>query len=319
MNSLEQPRVAVIVGPTGVGKSALAVAIAEHLRGEIVNADSRQLYIGMDIGTAKPTAEQRARVPHHLLDVCAPDQPLDVAKFAALGRRAIEDIAARCRPVIVCGGSGLYLKVLLRGVFLGPAASPELRRELLKQSAQHGPQYLHQRLRAVDPQSAQRIAPRDVVRVVRALEVFYLTGTPLSVYHQHHGFSQARYETLMLGLTMERERLYARIDRRFDAALASGFLDEVRALLAQGYDFGRPPLSTIGYRHLAAYLRGEMALEQAVALAKRDTRRFAKRQLTWFRRDGQIRWMTPEQAQERALEMFSRFLRADRPCSVAIS
>jgi tRNA dimethylallyltransferase len=311
MSTATRVRIGLIVGPTATGKSALAVDIAERLGAEIVNADSRQLYIGMDIGTAKPTPEQRARVAHHLLDVCTPDRPLDVARFAALGRRAIEEIAARGRPVMVCGGSGLYLKVLLRGIFPGPAASPELRRELLEEGARHGPQYLHEKLRAADPLAAQRIAPRDVARALRALEVFRLTGTPLSVYHERHGFVEARYEGLVIGLAMAREQLYAAIDRRFDASLAAGFLDEVRALLARGYDFGRPPLSTIGYRHLAAHLRGEMALEQAVALAKRDTRRFAKRQLTWFRRDGQILWMTPEQAGVQAPAMFSRFLCAD--------
>jgi tRNA dimethylallyltransferase len=305
-------RLGLIVGPTATGKSALAVELAERIGAEIVNADSRQLYLGMDIGTAKPTAEQRARAPHHLLDVCPPDQPLDAARFAALARCAIEDITRRGHPVIVCGGSGLYIKALLKGIFPGPAACPELRRQMLEESARYGPGYLHDRLREVDPVAAERIAAHDQTRLLRALEVFRLTGTPLSVYHERHGFAETRYETVTIGLNMERKQLYEEIDRRFDALMAVGFLDEVRTLLGRGYNFERAPLSTIGYRHLAAYLRGAMELIHAVEIAKRDTRRFAKRQLTWFRRDGQILWMTPEQARLRAPTLFSRFLTADR-------
>jgi tRNA dimethylallyltransferase len=311
MSLANRIRVGFIVGPTAVGKSSLAVEVAECLGAEIINADSRQLYVGMDVGTAKPTSEQRARVRHHLLDLSTPDRPIDVAKFAALAHDAIEEIAARGRPVIVCGGSGLYIKVLLQGIFPGPPANPELRHEMLDEYARRGPLSLHEELRAVDPVAAKRIAPRDLARTLRALEVFRLTGVPLSTHHARHGFAQARYESLKIGLMLEREQLYAAIDRRFDASLAAGFLNEVRSLLGMGYDFERPPLSTIGYRHLAAYLRGEMALERAVALAKRDTRRFAKRQLTWFRRDKQILWMTPQEACLHALTIFSRFFCED--------
>jgi tRNA dimethylallyltransferase len=305
-------RVGFVVGPTGVGKSALAMMLAERLEAEIVNADSRQVYRGMDIGTAKPGAEDRRRVPHHLLDIRAIDQPLDVAEFLKLARAAIAEIASRGRKVIVVGGSGFYLRVLRGGIFAGPAAVPEVRRELEALAAAHGVEYLHARLGEVDPPSAARIGHRDLYRIVRALEVFRLTGRPISAYQQRHRFAAREYETLTVGLTMERKRLYESIDRRFDEMVARGLVDEVRGLLEAGCDPGKAPLRSVGYRQIAAAVRGEMTLGEAVELAKRDTRRFAKRQLIWFRADPEIAWVDAERGAQQALSLLSAFFARPR-------
>ncbi len=300
-------RVGFIVGPTGSGKSALAIEIAARLGAEIVNADSRLFYRGLDIGTAKPGAEERARVPHHLIDICAPDAAIDAARFADLARSAIGDIVRRGKPPLVVGGSGLYLRALQHGLCAGPGASPELRRSLREMAAERGCAELHRELSLVDAAAAARIGCHDLPRIVRALEVFRLTGEPLSDHQRRHGFSERRYDTLSVGLALDRTALYRRIDERFKAMLAAGLADEVRALIGAGYRPDRPPLSTIGYREIAAHLRGERTLEEAADAARRETRRLAKRQLTWFRRDPGIFWLDAGRTGGQALAMFAEF------------
>ncbi|MGA9724756.1 MAG: tRNA (adenosine(37)-N6)-dimethylallyltransferase MiaA [Candidatus Binatus sp.] len=302
-------RIAVgfIVGPTGAGKSALAMAVAERSNCEIINADSRQFYRGMDLGTAKPSAEDRRRVPHHLIDVRNPDESLDVAEFAQLARAAIEDVAARGRNPLVVGGSGLYLRVIRGGIFRGPAASAEIRERLAKIAAEHGVAHLHQRLREIDPEAANRIGVNDLYRVVRALEVFELTGETISAHQRRHRFADIGYDTLTVGVEVERKTLYEAIDRRFDAMVAGGLVGEVRALVEAGYSPEKPPLSTIGYKQIAAYLRGEVALADAIAQAKQESRRLAKRQLTWFRHEPEIVWLDPERGAQDALALFEKF------------
>ena len=305
-------RVGFLVGPTGVGKSAVALQLAEALNAEIVNADSRQVYRAMDIGTAKPDARDRARVPHHLVDLRTPAEPLDVAQFTALARAAIGEIAARGRNPLVVGGSGLYLRVLRGGIFPGPPASPTIRRELEALAAERGVEYLRARLAEVDPEAAARIGYRDLYRIVRALEVFQLTGRPISDHQREHRFAARAYATLTIGLGMERKRLCEAINRRFDAMIAQGLVEEVRALLAAGYDPGAPPLSTVGYRQIVSALRGESALTEAIETAKRETRRLAKRQLTWFRADPEIVWLDAERGVEQARALLGDFFaRAD--------
>ena len=304
-------RIAVgfIVGPTGAGKSALAMEVAKRSNCEIVNADSRQFYRGMDLGTAKPSAEDQARVPHHLVDVRNPDQSLDVAEFAQLARVAIERIAARGRNPLVVGGSGLYLRVIRGGIFRGPAASPEIRDRLAKIAAELGVAQLHQTLREIDPAAANRIGVNDLYRIVRALEVFELTGETISAHQLRHRFADNGYDTLTVGVEVDRKKLYAAIDARFDAMVAAGLVQEVRALVAVGYSPGKPPLSTIGYKQIAAYLRDEIALDDATALARQESRRLAKRQLTWFRREPEIVWLDPERGAQDALALFEKFFR----------
>jgi tRNA dimethylallyltransferase len=307
-------RIAVgfIVGPTGAGKSALAMTVAERSNCEIINADSRQFYRGMDLGTAKPSAEDRTRVPHHLIDVRDPDESLDVAEFAQLARAAIEEIAARGRNPLVVGGSGLYLRVIRGGIFGGPAASREIRDRLAKVAAESGVEQLHRRLREIDPEAANRIGVNDLYRVMRALEVFELTGETISAHQRRHRFADIGYDILTVGVEVERKKLYEAIDRRFDAMVAAGLVAEVRALIEAGYSPEKPPLSTIGYKQIAAHLRGEMTLTDAVALAKQESRRLAKRQLTWFRREPEIVWLDPERGAQDAAGMFEKFFATRR-------
>ena len=301
--------VGFIVGPTGAGKSALAMEVADRTNCEIVNADSRQFYRGMDLGTAKPSAEDRRRVPHHLIDVRDPDESLDVAEFAQLARASIDDIAARGRNPLVVGGSGLYLRVIRGGIFRGPPASPEIRDRLAKVAADQGVAHLHQKLRKIDPEAANRIGVNDLYRIVRALEVFELTGETISAHQRRHRFADIGYDILTVGVEVERKKLYEAIDSRFDAMLAAGLVEEVRALVEAGYSPGKPPLSTIGYKQIAAYLRREIALDEAVTLAKQESRRLAKRQLTWFRREPEIVWLDPERGAHDALALFEKFFR----------
>ncbi|HKF30684.1 MAG TPA: tRNA (adenosine(37)-N6)-dimethylallyltransferase MiaA [Candidatus Binataceae bacterium] len=300
-------RVGFIVGPTGAGKSALAIEVAARLGAEIVNADSRQVYRGMNLGTAKPSAPERCGVPHHIIDIRSPAEPLDVATFTTLARAAIEQIAARGRHAIVVGGSGLYLRALRGGIFRGPAASREIRDRLERTARDHGVSRLHQRLREIDPAAARRIGVNDLYRITRAIEVWELTGEPISSHQARHGFANRTYNCLTLGISVDRAELYAAIDRRFDEMIGQGLVEEVRGLLAAGYRADRPPLASIGYQQIAAHLRGEMGLAQAVEIAKRESRRFAKRQLTWFRGDPEIVWLDRNGAAKQAGKLLGDF------------
>ncbi len=303
--------VGFIVGPTAAGKSALAMEVAERSNCEIINADSRQFYRGMDLGTAKPPAEDRRRVPHHLIDVRSPDESLDVAEFAQMARAAIEEIAARGRNPLVVGGSGLYLRVIRGGIFRGPAASSEIRGRLTKIAAERGNAHLHRQLREIDPEAANRIGVNDLYRIVRAIEVFELTGEKISAHQRRHRFADIDYDTLTVGVEVERKKLYQAIDRRFDAMIAAGLAGEVRALIEAGYSPEKPPLSTIGYKQIASHLRGEIALSDAIALAKQESRRLAKRQITWFRREPEIVWLDPERGAQDAFALFEKFFHCD--------
>ena len=306
-------RVGIILGPTGAGKTAFAIKLAERLGAEIVNADSRQLYRGMDVGTAKPGAAERARIAHHLIDVRDPAEAVDVAEFAALADAAIAEIAARGRPVLVVGGSGLYLRVLRGGIFAGPPAAREYRAELGALAAAYGPAYLHDRLKEADVEAARRISVNDLPRIVRALEVFAASGITISEHHRRHrAAAGGGYENLTVGLTLDRERLYARIDRRFDEMLAAGLVEEVRRLLAADGRAVGVIARTIGYREIASYLAGASDLPTAIALAKRASRRLAKRQMTWFRREPGVVWLDPECGIEEALLRLREFFDAPR-------
>jgi tRNA dimethylallyltransferase len=300
-------KVGFIVGPTGSGKSALAMIVAERLGAEIVNADSRQLYAGMDIGTAKPSAEERGRVPHHLIDVRTPERPLDVAEFVAMGRAAILDIARRGRKALVVGGSGFYLRALRGGIFSGPSASSEIRAELEEIAAERGIPFLHDELMKIDPPSASRIQRNDLYRIVRALEVHRITGIPISIHQERHRFAEREFDTLTIALEVPRAQLYDGINKRFDAMVAEGFVEEVRRLVAAGYSPERAPLNSIGYREVASFIRGEITLAEAVDLAKRKTRQFAKRQLTWFHNEEDVTWVDAHRGAEQALMRFEEF------------
>ena len=277
----------VIGGPTGSGKSDLAVRLAEEIGGEIVNADSMQIYRGMDIGTAKPSAEEQARVPHHLLDIVSPDVNFTASDFRREAAAAIVDIDRRGKKAVVVGGTGLYIRALLEGLVDSPTGDPELRRQF---DAVPGGELLR-RLALVDPETAQRLHPNDRVRIVRALEVHAQTGRPISAFRSEHAFSGDYYDTLKMAIKVERQELYRRIEIRVENMLQCGLVDEVRSLLAKGYNRELKAMRSIGYKEIAAYLAGETTLDAAVALIKRDTRRYAKRQMTWFGRENEIYWL----------------------------
>jgi tRNA dimethylallyltransferase len=300
-------RIGFIVGPTGAGKSALALEVAEQLDAEIVNADSRQVYREMDIGTAKPTAEERRQVQHHLIDIRTPNEPIDAAEFARLGREAIADVLARGRSVLVVGGSGLYLRVLRDGLFPGPPASAKIRAELNEFADARELSTLHAELAAADPEAASRISPNDRQRIVRALEVLRLTGIPISAHHANHRFASPSYESLSIGVTLPRDLLYASIDRRFIGMVEDGLVDEVRKLIGLGYDPRASPLDSIGYREIAEHLSGAIDLPSAIAKAQRSTRQLAKRQLTWFRADRAVLWLDARSAFAPAVRLFQEF------------
>jgi tRNA dimethylallyltransferase len=288
----DAPRLVVIVGPTGAGKTRLALDLADRVGGEIVSCDSQQVYVGMDIGTGKVGAADRARVPHHLLDVVRPDEEMTAARFVALADAAIRDVAARGRAVIVCGGTGLYVRALLLGLFDGPGADPAIRARLDAEAAATGTAALHARLATIDPVLAARVEVNDRKRIVRALEVFELTGEPMSVHQQRHDHRAApsRYPARLIGLAPDRDGLYRHIDARVDAMMAEGLLAEVATLRAAGYG---PPLRSqqaIGYAELHAHLDGEHDLARALELIKRNSRRYARRQISWYRPDTSVTW-----------------------------
>ena len=289
------PQVIIITGPTAVGKSSLAHRLAKTLDGEIINADSMQVYRHMDIGTAKPGPEERAEVPYHLIDIRDPDQTFQAAEFRKLALEVIENLTAKRKPILVVGGTGLYLRVLQRGLFPCPAAEPEIRKKWADLAERQEENFLWERLQEKDAAAAARIHPRDRVRLIRALEVLELTGRPLSAWQQWDRQGPAFAPFLWIGLRLERAALYARINQRTDAMIRRGFLEEVRGLLRQGYGPELHAMQSLGYRHLAQVVTGEWDLPQAVELLKRDTRRYAKRQFTWLAKEPDLNWFLPDE------------------------
>ena len=290
------PLVAV-VGPTAAGKSALALALALEREGEIVCCDSLQVYRGLDIGSAKATPEERAAVPHHLLDVVDPDQPFSAADYSRQARAVLHAIAGRGRLAVVAGGTGLYLRALLHGLFEGPSRDERLRVRLERVAVRRGDEALHRMLAAVDPEAAARIAPRDRLRVVRALEVFRATRRPLSEHHRAGADPLRGHDVLVVGLDPPRDALRATVERRTAGMLAGGLVAEVKALLDRGYAADLRPLRAIGYRQAVAVLRGEMTAADAERAIVAETMQYAKRQMTWFRNQTRAEWFqAPEPA-----------------------
>lgn len=284
-------RLLCLLGPTAVGKTEIAIQLAQHLNAEIVSVDSRQIYRQMDIGTAKPTAEEQQAARHHLINCVDISQSFSVADYQSLADTAIADIQNRGKQVLLVGGAGLYFRAVVDGLFEGPGADPLLRERFEQEAAQHGVDVLHERLRACDPGSAERIHPNNVVRVIRALEVYELTGTPMSEHQQQWHQANQRYPFIAFCLTMPRALLYQRIEQRVDIMLANGLIAEVESLLAAGYARDTVALRSFGYKELIAYLDGNCTYLEAVEQLKQNTRRFAKRQLTWFRKDTRIEWL----------------------------
>ena len=280
-----------LLGPTAVGKTEIAIQLAQHLNAEIVSVDSRQIYRQMDIGTAKPTPEEQQTARHHLIDCVDISEPFSVADYQSLADTAITDIQNRGKRVLLVGGAGLYFRAMVDGLFEGPEADPSLRERLEQEAAKLGAPALHERLRTADPLSADRIHPNNLVRVIRALEVYELTGIPMSEHQQQWHHDKQRYPFIAFCLTLPRALLYHRIEQRVDIMLANGLVAEVESLLAAGYTRDTPALRSFGYKELIAYLEGKWTYLEAVEQLKQNTRRFAKRQLTWFRKDTRIEWV----------------------------
>jgi tRNA dimethylallyltransferase len=303
----EKPKIIIICGPTGVGKTSVAIELARFFNGQVIGADSMQIYQYMNIGTAKPTVEEQSRVAHHMIDVVKPDESFDAAQFAEQARAKIFALDQQGVTSFVAGGTGLYIKALVHGLFNAQFSDADVRRRLEEEAAVHGIEFMFARLSRKDPETAQRLHPHDTYRILRALEVVEATGKAISKHHREHGFSEQPFQTLKIGLKLERTVLYQRIDQRVDAMMAAGFVDEVKDLLAKGYTTDLKSMQSIGYRHMVDFIEGRLQWDEAVRTLKRDTRRFAKRQLTWFGADSEIIWKEPGQVKE-LIERVEKFL-----------
>jgi tRNA dimethylallyltransferase len=285
-----RPKVAALVGPTASGKTSLAVAVARRLPVEAIACDSRTVYRGLDVGTAKPTADERAALPHHLLDVAEPWEDFSAARFAELADRAIADIAARGRLPLLVGGAGLYLRAVLEGVFAAPPKDPALRAALERHAAEVGPGEIHRELAAVDPATAARLPPNDVVRIVRALEVYRLTGRPISWHHERDRDRPPRYRAVVLALAPDRDELARRMRIRAEAMFDEGLVEEAVRLAADPRTRARLE-RLMGYREALLLAAGAIDRDEAIRRTALEQRRYAKRQLTWFRAVPEVRWL----------------------------
>jgi tRNA dimethylallyltransferase len=286
----ENKPILIIAGPTAAGKTDASILLARDMGAEIVSADSMQIYRGMDIGTAKPTKEQRELVYHHMIDIVEPDQPYSVGDYLRDARTAITGILSAGGVPLVVGGTGLYIRALTRGLFHGPPADMDLREQLLRRESED-PGSLYSDLVRVDPEAAIKIHPNDLRRTVRALEVFYLRDRKLSEFHREHAFQDMPYTFNLIFLVRSRGELYPRIERRVDRMVADGLEAEVRTLMDRGYSPGLSSMQGLGYQHFMNCFLGRTSREEAIALLKRDTKRFAKRQFTWFRREPKTTWV----------------------------
>ena len=306
--------VVVIVGPTAVGKSRVAVEVAKVFATEVLTADSRQVYRGMDVGTDKPPLEERQGIPHRLIDLIDPDELFNAGLYRRQAIDEIERLYRDHRLPLVVGGTGLYIRTLLRGLCDAPPADPVVRAALKREAEDQGHDRLYARLVDVDPVTASRLHPRDESKVIRALEVYQLSGRRMSEFQQEHGFSERPFSALTIGLNRERDVLYRRIEERIDWQLAHGLTEETKRLLDQGYQRESAAMKGLGYRQMAEYLAGEYDAAEMVRRFKRDTRRFSKRQMTWFRKEPGLQWLTIEESESvqrtvaRVIEQVDRFL-----------
>ena len=295
MDGLKQ-KVIIITGPTASGKTSIAVEMAREFDGEIINADSMQVYRYMDIGTAKPAIGERRGIAHHLIDVANPDDEFNAARYRELAIPAIREITDRNKKCFIVGGTGLYIKTLLGGLMECPPSDPDVRGDLINECNEKGAHFLHERLRLLDPESARLIHPNDRTRVIRALEIISLADRPRSSIMMEHRFSERPFLTLKICLNPARDSLYERINNRSTHMVESGLVDETRGLLERGYNMMLRSMKSLGYRHAVSFLMKECGIDDMIADLKQDTRRYAKRQLTWFRADPEMVWVDPEDA-----------------------
>lgn len=308
-----KPRVAVIVGPTASGKTDTAIAFAKRINGEIISADSMQIYQYMDIGTAKPTAEEMQGIRHYLIDCIDPNQEYSVAQFKTDALDAIEKILKKHKIPVVVGGTGLYINGLtMPWGFNEKDTDPAVREKLEKECEKIGKEAFYQKLQKIDPQACEKIHYNNVKRVIRAMEIYEVTGKTKTQLDAEAFKAELPYEYVLMGIDMDRNRLYERINHRIDVMVQNGLIDEVRALLQRGLDQNAIAMKAIGYKEIFPYLEGKMSLEETLYVLKRDTRHFAKRQLTWFRKDKRIRWFEKEKYatnEEMAQAMVACFLK----------
>ncbi len=295
---LNKQKIIVLAGPTGVGKTELSLGIAEKFKAEIISMDSMQIYKYMDIGTAKATQAERSRIRHHLVDYVEPDGTYHVSRFVNDARQAIVDIASRGRIPMLVGGTGLYMRGLLQGVFELPDIPVEVRDQVRADLQRLGNARMHQELMRCDPDTAARVHQNDSQRLARGLEIFRATGTSWSEHLSRQQQEIAEFDVLKVGLRRNRDELYQRINKRVDMMIDQGLLAEVEKLLSMGFDPGLGPMQSIGYRHMVQYIQEEWSWQDAVTLLARDTRHYAKRQFTWFGRDKAISWFHPDEGQE---------------------
>jgi tRNA dimethylallyltransferase len=300
----------VIAGPTASGKSELGIYLALALGGEVLNCDALQVYKGMDIGTAKVLPQDRRGIPHHLVDLVNPDEHFSAGDYMRLGRTALAEIRARKKIPIVVGGTGLYLRALLEGLFAGPSKADELRQRLRRVADRKGVPYLHSLLKRVDPSAAEKITPNDGSRIIRALEVYYLSGQPISEHFKTPTAKLVGFTSMKFGLNPPRRLLYERINQRVERLFVSGLVDEVAGLLKQGFPVESKAFTGIGYRQIIPYLAGSISLAESIDLTKRDTRRYAKRQMTWFRKEKDMIWLAGFGNEERIQQEALNYVKA---------
>jgi tRNA dimethylallyltransferase len=288
------PTLLAIVGPTASGKTPLSLILANRLAAEIVSADSRQVYRLLNIGTAKPTKEEQSRIPHHFVDILEPSEDYNAGRYGVEARQKIVELFRSGKRPILVGGSGLYVRAVIDGFFEGPGKDPHIRAQLEERLEKEGPEPLLAELRAVDPSAADRMELRKPRRIVRALEVYAATGKPISIYHQEQS-SSPTFNVVQFALAGRRESLYRQIEHRVDSMLTDGLIEEVKSLQNRGYDRSLNSLNTVGYKEVFDFLEGKTTYEQMTELIKRNTRRFAKRQLTWFRADDRIHWIDADE------------------------
>ncbi len=291
-------KIIVICEPTGIGKTSFSIAIARHFNGEIIGADSMQVYKYLDIGTAKPDKEELKQAPHHLVNYIDPKEDFDAGMYVKAADEMIENIGASGKIPIIVGGTGLYIRALLHGLFRSKPICRDTISQLTQELEENGTFELYRKLKNYDPDAAAKIHPNDSFRVIRALEVCQTSGRKLSDRQKQHNFKTLRYNYLKIGLFMERDKLYERINTRVDEMLDKGLLNEVKTLAEKGYSFDLKPMQSIGYKHMALFLNKDLDWEESVRLFKRDSRRYAKRQFTWFNKDKEINWLKPSQFKE---------------------
>ncbi len=306
-----KPTVIFIVGPTAAGKTALSLLLAEKLQGEIVSADSRQIYKYMNIGTAKPSKKELAQVPHHFIDILEPDEEYNVGKFFKDGRETISKIFSKGKTPIVTGGSGLYIRALIDGIFNAPEISPAIRKIVLSDLERHGSAYLYKKLSEIDPRYASKISANDPQRITRALEVYLSSGIPFSQWH-HKKTDKAQFKPLMYGITMDRAELYTRINKRVDRMLTIGLIEEVKALQEKGFGASLNALKTVGYKEVFQYLDRRLDYDTMIEKIKQNTRNYAKRQITWFKKEKRIHWINMEDEKQKTAAADSIIKRYER-------